>query len=104
MPKIEGNRKFKRCTRQTGDLWLVFWTKETVFAQQGRVKVLYHRFYNHDPKFYYYHWRQFICYAKMKEPLSIAKLNELAALHEINITVPRSMPILPPWERNKDES
>lgn len=104
MPKIEGNKKFVRCTRQVGNLWLVFWDKETVYAQQGRVKVLYHRFCRREPGFYYYHWRQFIDYAKTRPNISIASLNEKAALHEINITVPRHMPILPPWEREEDES
>lgn len=106
MPLRKGNpRSFRMSTRQVGDLWLVFWDKDTVYAQKGKVKVLYHRYYNHEHGFYTKHWRKFTNYAsdKRNHP-TIPKLNELAALHEINITVPRAMPILPPWEREEDES
>lgn len=84
--------QFTRCIRRVGDIWLFFWTKDTVYAYDGKSIVLFNRWFDHERSSFTNRWHPFVTYAKRGNGITMPKLIEKAASLDIGMTSTRSLP------------
>lgn len=82
----------KRC-RTVNGLFILFWDKDSIYVQDKRQIVCFHKWFARKKMFYSQNWRPLMRYCTENNNPTLRKMCELAYSHDIEITHVDKLPV-----------
>lgn len=86
-------REFTQRFRCVNGIYLFFWDKDSIYAQDKNQTICFHKWFMRRKMFYSTNWRPFMRYCTENNSITMEKLMEAARRNEIEIAYVKDLPI-----------